>query len=239
MTYIEGFVVAVPTANRQAYLEHATTAVGFLREFGVARMVENWGDDVPVGTLNDFAGAVQATADETVVFSWFEYPDKAARDAANARMMTDPRMEAMGASMPFDGSRMIYAGFQAELEDGLAAGTGYVDGFILPASLADKDAYFSMARTASAVFRDHGARRVVETWGDDVPAGEKTDYARAAHATADEVVVYAWVEWPDKLTRDAGTPKVMADARMQTPSADLPFDGKRAIYGGFTTILDA
>ena len=109
MTYIEGFVVAVPTANCQAYLAHATSAVGFLREFGVARMVENWGDEVPVGTLNDFAGAVQTTAEETVVFSWFEYPDKAARDAASARMMTDPRMEAMGASMPFDGSRMIYA----------------------------------------------------------------------------------------------------------------------------------
>ncbi|MEG8017025.1 DUF1428 domain-containing protein [Sphingomonas sp. LR55] len=239
MTYIEGFVVAVPTANRQAYLEHTTSAVEFLKEFGVARMVENWGDDVPAGTLNDFAGAVQATADETVVFSWFEYPDKAARDAASTRIMTDPQMEGMGASMPFDGSRMIYAGFQAEVEEGAATGTGYVDGFILPVSPADTNAYFTMARTASAVFRDHGAIRVVETWGDDVPAGEKTDYARAAHATTDEVVVYAWVEWPDKLTRDAGILKVTADARMQTPPADLPFDGKRVIYGGFTTILDA
>ncbi|TCP65746.1 DUF1428 family protein [Sphingomonas sp. PP-CE-1G-424] len=80
---------------------------------------------------------------------------------------------------------------------------------------------------------------MVETWGNDVPAGEKTDYARAAHAIGDEVVVYSWVEWPDKATRDAGMPKVMADAGMQTPPANLPFDGKRMIYGGFTTILDA
>ncbi len=239
MTYIEGFVLAVPTANRQAYLEHATSAVEFLKEFGVARMVENWGDDVPVGTLNDFAGAVQATADETVVFSWFEYPDKAARDAASAKMMTDPRMEAMGASMPFDGSRMIYAGFQAEVEEGSPPSTGYVDGFILPVSPTNKDAYFALARTVSAAFLENGAIRVVETWGDDVTAGKKTDYARAAHAIGDEVVVYSWVEWPDKATRDAGMPKVMADARMQTPPANLPFDGRRMIYGGFTTILDA
>ena len=239
MTYVEGFVVAVPTANRQAYLEHATGAVAFLKEFGVARMVENWGDDVPAGTLNDFPKAVQATADETVVFSWFEYPDKATRDAASARMMTDPRMEAMAASMPFDGSRMIYAGFQAEVEEGSAARTGYVDGFILPVSPAKKDAYFAMARSASAAFRENGATRVVETWGDDVPTGQKTDFARAAHATGDEVVVYSWVEWPDKATRDAGMPKVMADPRMQPSPADMPFDGKRMIYGGFTTILDA
>jgi len=202
MTYVEGFVLAVPTANREAYLEHATSAVEFLKEFGVVRMVENWGDDVPPGTRNDFTGAVQATADETVVFSLFEYPDKATRDAASASMMTDPRMEAMGASMPFDGSPMIYAGFRAELEEGSAASTGYVNGIILPVSPPNKDAYFALARTVSAAFLENGAIRVVETWGDNVPAGEKTDYARAAHAIGDEVVVYSWVEWPDKATLD-------------------------------------
>jgi uncharacterized protein YbaA (DUF1428 family) len=238
VTYIEGFVTAVPTANRQAYLDHATDAGSMIREFGATRMIENWGDDVPDGALNDFARAVQATADETVVFSWFEYPNRAARDAANAAMMADPRMEAMGASMPFDGARMIYAGFQAEVEDGIASGTAYVDGFVLPVSPAKKEAYFDMARKASTVFRDHGALRVVEAWGDDVPTGKVTDYARAAHAAGDEVVVFSWVEWPSKEVRDAGMKAVMSDERMKTAPADMPFDGKRMIYGGFATILD-
>jgi uncharacterized protein YbaA (DUF1428 family) len=238
MTYVEGFVTPVPTANRQTYLDHATDAGAMIREFGATRMIENWGDDVPAGSLNDFLRAVKAKPDEAVVFSWFEYPDRAARDAANAAMMADPRMEAMGASMPFDGSRMIYAGFQAEVEDGVSSGTGYVDGFVLPVSPAKKEAYFDMARKASTVFRDHGALRVVEAWGDDVPTGKVTDYARAAHAADDEIVVFSWVEWPSKEVRDAGMKAVMADERMKTAPTDMPFDGKRMIYGGFATILD-
>ena len=98
MTYVEGFVLAVPTANKEAYRKHAADAAPLFREFGVRRMVECWGDDVPDGKLNDFKGAVQAKPDETVVFSWFEYPDKATRDDANEKMMSDPRMKAMGAA---------------------------------------------------------------------------------------------------------------------------------------------
>jgi uncharacterized protein YbaA (DUF1428 family) len=113
MTYVEGFVVAVPTANKEAYRKHAADAAPLFKEFGVSRMVEAWGDDVPDGKVNDFKGAVQAKADETVVFSWFEYPDKATRDAVGQKMMTDARMQAM--KMPFDGARMIYGGFQSLL----------------------------------------------------------------------------------------------------------------------------
>lgn len=94
MTYVEGFVVAVPTANKEAYRKHAAEAAPLFKEFGVARMVECWGDDVPDGKVNDFKGAVQAKPDETVVFSWFEYPDKATRDAANEKMMSAPPIEA-------------------------------------------------------------------------------------------------------------------------------------------------
>src|SRR5690606_18759316 len=93
MTYVQGFVAAVPTANRQAYLEHARAALPMFKEFGTDRMVEAWGDDVPKGKLNDFQGAVQATTDETVVFSLMEYADRAARDAAYEKMMADPRMQ--------------------------------------------------------------------------------------------------------------------------------------------------
>ena len=97
MSYVEGFVVAVPAANKETFRKHAADAAPMFKEFGATRMVEAWGDDVPDGKLTDFKGAVKAKPDEVVVFSWFEYPDKAARDAANEKMMSDPRMKEMGA----------------------------------------------------------------------------------------------------------------------------------------------
>ena len=105
--YVEGFLLAVPTANKEKYREHAENAVPIFKEFGMTRMVECWGDDVPDGKLTDFKRAVKAKDDETVVFSWCEYPDKETRDAAAEKMMSDPRMAEMG-DMPFDGKRMIW-----------------------------------------------------------------------------------------------------------------------------------
>jgi uncharacterized protein YbaA (DUF1428 family) len=90
MSYVEGFVVAVPAANKEAYRKHAADAAPMFKEFGARRMVEAWGDNVPDGKLTDFKGAVKAKPDEVVVFSWFEYPNKAARDAANKKIMSDP-----------------------------------------------------------------------------------------------------------------------------------------------------
>ncbi|MCD0504162.1 DUF1428 domain-containing protein [Bordetella petrii] len=111
MKYVEGFVAAVPAANKEAYIKHATAALSIFKEFGATRVVECWGDDIPDGTVTDFRGAVKAKDDEVVVFSWFEYPSKEVRDAANQKMMTDPRMKNMGETMPFDGKRMIFGGF--------------------------------------------------------------------------------------------------------------------------------
>jgi uncharacterized protein YbaA (DUF1428 family) len=111
MAYIDGMVTAVPKANKQAYVAHAARAAEMLRSWGATRVVENWGDDVPRGENNDFHGAVQAKDDEVVVFSWIEYPDKATRDAAMAKMMTPEAMEQFG-KMPFDGKRMIFGGFE-------------------------------------------------------------------------------------------------------------------------------
>ncbi|MDX3907135.1 MAG: DUF1428 family protein [Pigmentiphaga sp.] len=111
MKYVEGFVAAVPAANKEAYRQHAVEAAPLFKEFGVSRMVECWGDDVPDGKVTDFRRAVQAKDDEVVVFSWFEYPSKEVRDAAVQKMMSDPRMKAMGDTMPFDGKRMIFGGF--------------------------------------------------------------------------------------------------------------------------------
>jgi uncharacterized protein YbaA (DUF1428 family) len=239
MTYVEGFVVAVPTANKEEYERHAAEIAPFLKEFGVTRMVENWGDDVPDGKVTDFKGAVQATEDETVVFAWFEYPDKATRDAANQKMMADPRMKEMGANMPFDGKRMIFAGFNGIVEEGAANETGYVDGFVVPVPEGNREAYRAMAAKAAPVFQEYGATRVVEAWGDDVPDGKVTDYKRATKAEQGENVVYSFIEWPSKEARNAGWEKVMADERMKPDHDNMPFDGKRMFWGGFSPIVDA
>ena len=111
MTYVDGFVAAVPKANKQAYIEHAREAAMLFKEWGATRIVETWGNDVPEGKQTDFMKAVAARPDEAIVFSYIEFPDKATRDAAGQKMMTDPRMQAM--KMPFDGARMIYGGFEA------------------------------------------------------------------------------------------------------------------------------
>lgn len=115
MAYIDGFVVAVPRDNQQAFTDHAGKADSVFMEMGATRILECWEDDVPEGRLTDLRRAVQATADEAVVFSWVEWPDKATRDAAMGRMeelmKSDPRMSPEHNPMPFDGKRAIYGGF--------------------------------------------------------------------------------------------------------------------------------
>lgn len=112
MSYIDGFVMAVPTANKEAFLEHSRKFDPVFLEYGALRVVENWGDDVPDGKQTDFRRAVAATGGETVVFSWVEWPDRATRDAGMTRMMQDPRMDPEKNPMPFDGARMIFGGFE-------------------------------------------------------------------------------------------------------------------------------
>lgn len=119
MPYIDGFVMAVPTANRQAFIEHARRFDPIFLELGALRVIEAWGDDVPAGKLTDFRRAVQATAEETVAFSWVEWPDKATRDVAMEKMRNDPRMDPAtpgNPPVPFDGRRMIFGGFEQVVE---------------------------------------------------------------------------------------------------------------------------
>lgn len=109
MPYVDGFVIPVPKQNLEAYKRVAEAAAAIFKELGATRVVECWGDDVKEGKVTDFHRAVQVGADENVVFSWIEYPSKEVRDQAVAKIMEDPRMEAL--EMPFDGKRMIFGGF--------------------------------------------------------------------------------------------------------------------------------
>ena len=115
MTYVDGFVIAVPKANKQKFIEHANKGDSVFIELGATRILECWSDDVPDGQLTDFRRSVQAKDDEAVVFSWIEWPDKATREAAMGRMeelmKTDPRMNPEKNPMPFDAKRMIFGGF--------------------------------------------------------------------------------------------------------------------------------
>jgi len=115
MAYIDGFVIAVPVAKKQAYLDSASAFAKLFKEFGATRVVECWGDDVPDGKLTDFRRAVKAEEGEVVVFSWVEYPSKQVRDAASVKMRTDERVK--NADMPFDGKRMIFGGFNPLLDE--------------------------------------------------------------------------------------------------------------------------
>jgi uncharacterized protein YbaA (DUF1428 family) len=112
MTYVDGFVAAVPTGNRETYRRHAEAAAVVFKEHGALRLVECWGDDVPNGELTSFPMAVKCKDDETVVFSWILWPSRAARDEGMKRVMTDPRLSPDANPMPFDGKRMIYGGFE-------------------------------------------------------------------------------------------------------------------------------
>ncbi len=238
MIYVEGFVTAVPNASKEAYLAHAAKAAPLLKEHGVRRMVETWGDDVPDGKVTDFKRAVLAKPDETVVFSWFEYPSHQARDAANEKISNDPRMSGMVESMPFDAQRMIFSGFESLLDEGPKGKTGYVDGFVVPVPNAKKGAYRQFTLKNVPMFLEYGALRIVETWGDNVVDGKLTDFRRAVQATAAENVVYSWIEWRSRADRDGGWQKIMADERRKSGHEPAPFDGKRMFYGGFNLILD-
>jgi uncharacterized protein YbaA (DUF1428 family) len=235
MTYFEGFVAAVPEANKETYRKHAAEAAPIFRDFGVTRHFEAWESDVPEGKVTDFRKAVQANADEKIVFAWFEYPDRAARDAANAKMMSDPRMEQMGADMPFDGKRMIMGGFDAIVEEGSGTG-GYTDGFIVPVPEGKTEAYRELAAKMSKYFLEQGAFRVIEALSDDVDRGEVTDFYRSVQAEEGEKVVFSFIEWPDKATRDAGWAKMMEEDPGK--GEPMPFDGKRMFWGGFDPIFD-
>lgn len=114
----------------------------------------------------------------------------------------------------------------------------YIDGFVFAVPAADKQVFIDFVHKFDPLMLEFGATRVVECWGDDVPHGKQTDFYRAVDAKENEVTCFAWIEWPDKTTRDAGMKKMMEDPRMDPKDNPMPFDGKRMIFGGFQPVLD-
>ncbi|WP_299595652.1 DUF1428 domain-containing protein [uncultured Microbulbifer sp.] len=116
MSYIDCFVAAVPSGNKEKYIQHAKIAAEIFKEYGALEVVENWGDDVPDGEITSLPMAVKAERNETIVFSWVVWPSKEIRDSGWGAMMEDPRMSPENNPMPFDGKRLIYGGFKTILK---------------------------------------------------------------------------------------------------------------------------
>ncbi|NJM65582.1 MAG: DUF1428 domain-containing protein [Acaryochloris sp. RU_4_1] len=114
----------------------------------------------------------------------------------------------------------------------------YIDGFVIAVPTANRAAYQNIAEEAAILFKEHGALKLVECWGDDVPGGKLTSFPMAVKCEENETVVFSWIVWPSREVRDEGNQKVMADPRMQQP-AEMPFDCKRMIYGGFEVIVES
>jgi uncharacterized protein YbaA (DUF1428 family) len=115
----------------------------------------------------------------------------------------------------------------------------YVDGFVAAVPTANREKYRTQAEAAAVVFKEHGALKVVECWGDDVPNGEVTSFPMAVKCREDETVVFSWILWPSRHLRDEAMKKVMADPRLKPDVNPMPFDGKRLIFGGFQMIVEA
>jgi len=114
----------------------------------------------------------------------------------------------------------------------------YLDGFVAAVPTKNREQYEKHVVYSAQVFKDHGALRVVECWGDDVPDGEVTSFGKAVQQKDDETVCFSWILWPSKEAREAGMKKVFADERMKPENNPMPFDGKRLIYGGFKVLVD-
>jgi len=235
MTIINGFVSPVPTANREAYLAHARACAPIFAEHGAISSVECWGDDVPRGEVTDFYRAVDARPDESIVFGWLTWPSAEALTAGMEAAMADPRLSPDVMPLPFDGRRMIWGGFEPLVELGERRPQGYFDGYLIPVPATSRERLITFARTYDAIFMEYGASWIVEGWGTHLPVGKVTDLHRAVQRKPDETVLFSWVQWPDKATRDAGSARMMEDPRFAT--MEMPFDGRRMVYGGFEALL--
>lgn len=238
MRYIQGFMIPVPEEKKEAYRKLAIDVAPIFMDYGAERIVECWGDGLSHGEQTDFFRSVDARGAENVVFSWIEWPSKEACDKAHAAMMEDERMQDPP-EMPFDGKRMVYAGFDVMAEKGGSDGViGYVQGYVAAVPEDNQQDFRIMAEGMAALAVDHGALKAIDAWGSDIADGEATDFKKAVKAQDGEAVVFGLTAWPSKEAHGAAMPKMQQDDRMPSPSSDMPFDGKRLIYGGFEILMD-
>jgi uncharacterized protein YbaA (DUF1428 family) len=113
----------------------------------------------------------------------------------------------------------------------------YIQGFVVPVSADKKAAYQGIAEQFWEIAKDYGAQSHVEAWEADVPDGQVTDFRRAVNLKPDEKVVFSWVIWKDRASAEASHGKMMEDPRMKAFGTDMPFDGKRMIFGGFEPLV--
>ncbi|MFN7025226.1 MAG: DUF1428 domain-containing protein [Pseudorhizobium sp.] len=235
MTCITGFIGAVPTDNHDAFIRHAELSANGFKDHGLESAVECWGDDVPEGELTSLRRAVLAEPEETIIFSWYRWPSKEAQDDGLRAAMADPRLSPDQNPMPFDGKRVIWGSFAPLLELGSPQPGGYFDGFVIPVPHAARDEFKRFATLCDPFFTEHGAVWVMETWELEVPDGDLTDFRRAVAAKPDEAIVFSWVQWPNRTTRDAASARIMDDPRFA--AQECPFDMTRMIYGGFVPVV--
>lgn len=237
MTFFQGFVVPVPSDKKEAYRQMAAEAAPLFEEFGARRIVECWGDDVPRGEITDMYGAVEAVEGENLVFAWIDWDSEEACAQAHDEMMKDERMQEPPSGMPFDGKRMIFAGFEQIGVKGDGGETGYLQAYVAPAAIGEREAYSEMMATIRDIAVDAGALRAVDGWSDRIEDGKLTDFKRAVKAEEGEAVAVGFTEWSSKAAAQRGLAKMRDDSRMPPPGSDMPFDGQRMIFGGFVPIV--
>lgn len=187
MSYIGGFLAAVPVARRAAYEAHAGRFAQALRAHIPVRAVETWEDDVPAGEVTDFRRAVLAGADEAVVFSWIEYPDRAAHDAVFGLMDSDPDLQALGASLPFDGQRLVFGSFDPIVDVGGGFGSWAGGASAGESAGASAGASAGESATASATA---GRTGYVDGFVVAVPVANRQAYQALAAGAAPVFVEY-------------------------------------------------
>ncbi len=238
MAYLQGFLAPVPEGNKDAYKKMASDVVPLFTDYGAQRIVECWGVEVPRGENTDMYRAVNAEDGDGIIFSWIDYDSEEAFKKGHDSMMQDERMKDAPENPPFDGMRMIYAGFDQLGESGAAGGAGYVQGYVAPVPAAKKAAYADMCETMRQVAIDAGALHAVDSWAENIEDGKVTDFKQAVQAEDGEAVAFGYVEWPSQEAFQQGMAKMQADKRMPGPGSDMPLDGKRLIFGGFEVLMD-
>ncbi len=239
MVYISAALIAAPTPGQAPYVAFAREMAPMIRQLGAQRVVDAWGDDVPEGKRTDMRRAVELQPDETPVFSWIEFPDAETAAACMGAMSAPPEEGAPPLEMPFDGSRMIYGGFEPVSERGAGAPGApgaYVDAALFPAPSDAREAYAARAGRLADAILAAGALRCFDGWGAYVPEGKRTDMRRAVALAPGETVALGFIEWPSKAVRDAAWGKLMSDPVF---AGDAVGDMGRAIFGGFAPLVDA